>query len=137
MRLARLYYGFDTHDALLVDYYKTYRIDLRGLEDGSLDPSFMAVLLSGLPSNCEVNKVLYPDLALSLSEWILNSIEYQLRISNYRWTEDAKRGRNKPELLFKPQSMNSNKKTNPNSDTALLDVNAMKALADLYVQGGE
>lgn len=116
-----------------MDYFKTYQIDLRGLEDGTLDPSFMSVLLDGLPSNCEVNKILYPDMALSITDWLLNAIEYQLRCIAYGFSSDAKMGRNKPEMLFKPD-----KKKEEDEDYAALSIDEIKNLAALYVQqGGE
>lgn len=119
----------------MVDFYKTYRIDLRGLEDGTLDPVFMSILLDGLPSNCETNKILYPDLALSVSEWLLNSIEFQLRISNYRWSEDAKYKRNQPEMLFKPASNGLTK--SDDEELQSMEIDAMKSIVSLLTPGGD
>lgn len=117
---------------MLVDFYKTYRLDIRGLEDGSLDPDFIAALLDGLDSNCLTNRILYPDLALTVEEWMLNSIEHNLRISNYRWTKDAKTGRNKPKPLFTPQKTEEEQNNKPEEKLARLDIDSMKSLVEMY-----
>lgn len=90
---------FNHYDALLADVYQTYQLDIRGLEDGSLDPFFVASLVAQLPRGSRVWEALHID-AWTLDTWLLNAIENDIRCLIYSFTEDAKTGANKPKPML-------------------------------------
>lgn len=76
--------------------FEVYGIDVRGLESNSLDPSFIALLVSQLPQNARVWAAIDERAGYSIDQVLLNNIEYMLRLWIYSHTEDAKFQTNRP-----------------------------------------
>lgn len=68
----------DTRNALLADFMQYYHLDIRGLETGDLDPSFIAVLAFELPQGARIWTVLNPNNQFTLSEILLDSVQMSL-----------------------------------------------------------
>lgn len=79
MTLGFLLDDRDTYNALLADFVQYYHIDIRGLDDGSLDPLYIATLAFELPKGARIYARINPDLEYSNVELFLNSIEFMIR----------------------------------------------------------
>lgn len=80
--------------------YETYSIDLRGLENNSLDPSFIAILVKQLPDSARVWAVLDPKAGYTIDQVLLNNIEFMLRSFVWANSKDAKTNTNEPRPLI-------------------------------------
>lgn len=106
--------------------FEIYRIDVRGLETNSLDPSLIAILVNQLPPNARVRQVLDPRAAYSVTDVLLNNLEFEIRLWLYSHTEDAKRNINQPTPVIDFDKIGKEKPKDPNYQWKDID-----AMADL------
>lgn len=127
-----MWYGEEkARRALMVDYYSTYGIDIRLLDTGELDPYFVAALMDGLPPDGQVAQYYNPDAVYSPLMWVLNSIDYSLKLNLYAQCDPKKRPK-KPDPILKPKPQ---RKVDPNVQQ--LPLSTLRSLVDFYTQGTE
>lgn len=86
---------------LYADFRQYYGVDFDKLR-GEIGELRTADLAAQLPIESRSIRVLKPELAWTLHDWLMWSIEYSLRILRWQNTEDGQKGRNQPQPLPNP-----------------------------------
>ena len=86
---------------LYADFMQYYGVDFDKLR-GEIGEIRTADLAAQLPIESRSFRVLKPELAWTLHDWLMWSIEYSLRVLIWQNTEDGGKGRNKPKALPNP-----------------------------------
>ena len=86
---------------LYADFRQYYGVDFDKLR-GEIGELRTADLAAQLPIESRSFRVLKPELAWTLHDWLMWSIEYSLRVLIWHNTEDGRKGRKKPKPLPNP-----------------------------------
>lgn len=86
---------------LYADFRQYYGVDFDKLR-GEIGEIRTADLAAQLPIESRSFRVLKPELAWTLHDWLMWSIEYSLRVLIWHNTEDGRKGRKKPKPLPNP-----------------------------------
>lgn len=116
-------------DELRADFQQVYGLNLDGM---GKDYTFAhaAVLLSQLPSDSRVSKATNPDNEWSEQTYLLNAIEYDLRVLIWQKTKDGQHNRNQPKPHETPGEIAKKRDRAKNFDKDLVDMVLGKEVDD-------
>lgn len=107
-------------DELRADFQQVYGLNLGGMgEEYSI--SHAATLVAQLPETSRVARMLNPDNEWTDAVYLLNAIEYDLRVLIWQKTKDGEKGRNKPKPNETPHERARKRARLENLDKGLVD----------------
>lgn len=112
------------HDEVIADMAETYRIDIYDFDPENSSDDYVAriaLYVAQLPDNCRWKRAEYPELLWQHHDYILENIEYDLRVLAWQNSKDGQKGRNRPKLPITPRERYEQQKKIAGTDLEYID----------------
>lgn len=97
------------------------------IQEGGEDIQLAAILAYQLPNTARVKREIDPDLAWSDETYMLARLDYDIRMFQYSFTEDAKNKKDPPKPIKTPREMREIQEQMESTDRDMVDEVLAKA----------